>query len=246
MPVHLPEVPLPPIMAWNSFIGIVNRFAATAVPEVVTHQSLPWISAKLRSRILTSLRALKLIGEGGEAQPALRSLVEARGTGQWPNQLNVLAQKAYPYIPLHGLTQTTSQTLRGLFLAHLKRDTKNISKCEAFYLNLVRAAGVPMSDALKKRVATSDTMATVRAARKSEAAAPPKSHVVPKRQPNASSPEKNTTMKPESNKSAISPHARVERIMDLLRMFSGEGLPPKELDAVLTLLDYAKRKAEAA
>ncbi len=49
----------------------------------------------------------------------------------------------------------------------------------------------------------------------------------------------------EAAKPADSGQERVERIMDLLRMFSGEGLPARELEAVLILLDYAKRLAAA-
>lgn len=226
------DISLPAICAWNLFLGgIVDYFKDRPIPDVLERAVLSHISPDMQSRVLTSLRALNLIEHNGRVRDDLKRLISARNTGQWENQLNILLQTRYPYIPVHTLPQATSETLHAAFKSHIKRETTNLSKAEAFYLNLARAAGVRLSDALQKRVSTADTMATVRAARKD--ISPP------------AATRKEINVKTETATPAITGQERVEKIMELLRMFSGEGLPAKELEAVLTLLDYAKRKAAA-
>jgi hypothetical protein len=228
-----PEVPMPPICAWSTFLGVVDQFKETGVPNFVGHDSLPKVAPDVRSRVITSMRALTLISPKGESQPHLRKMVEARGTDAWQATLRLLASTAYPYLTNLNLFRVDSAALREAFVRHLKRESGNLSKAEAFYLNLAREAGIRLSEALQKRVATSDAMSNVRGARKKETppATPPTSQT------------KDTPVQIEATKPVTAAQERVDRIMDLLRMFSGDGLPAKELDAVLTLLDYAKRKA---
>ncbi len=166
MLARIPEVPLPPIMAWNTFLPMLDLFKDYGVPDTVTHQTLSSVTPELRSRILTGLRALKLIDQDGRTQAALRTLVSARGTGQWQVQLRVLMNIAYPYLAALNLAEAESADVSKAFARHIKRETANLSKCEAFYLNLARSAGVNLSDSLKKRVATSDAMAAIRRLRK--------------------------------------------------------------------------------
>jgi hypothetical protein len=219
---------LPAICAWNLFLhGVVDDFKTRGIPEFVSHDKLPKVAPEVRSRMLTSLRALTLISASGQVQPHFRRIVEARNTDSWQTSLRLLMQSAYPFLKAVILVRADSAELRAAFLQHIRRDTANVSKCEAFYLNLAREAGVPLSEALKKRVATSDSMATVRAARKDI------------------KPSKVETMKPETPKPAMSKQERVDKIMDILRMFSNEGLPAEQLAALLCLWDYAKKTAEA-
>jgi hypothetical protein len=222
-----PSVALPPICAWKSFTDSIDRFKETALPNFVTHEALPTVSADVRGRVITSMRALHLVAPNGESQPFLRQLVAARGTGQWEVQLRVLLANAYPYAPVNILAQADTAALRAKFAAHIGRETANITKCEAFYLSMARAAGVQLSAALKKRVAASDTMATVRAARTSK--------------PKVASEEKSTTM---ANTKPMSKQERADKILDILRMFQNEGLPGEQLAALLSLWDYAKKIAE--
>ncbi len=224
------ETALPAICAWNLFLsGIIDHFKDRAIPDVLTRVALSHVSDDMQSRLLTSLRALRLIEESGRVRDDLKKLIASRNSGQWQVQLNLLLQTRYPYIPIHVLPQMDSAALHAAFKGHVKRETANLSKAEAFYLNLARASGVLLSDALQKRVATADTMATVRAARKDIAATA----------------RKDTAVKTEATKPAISKQERVEKIMDILRMFSGEGLPAEQLGALLCLWDYAKKTAES-
>jgi len=223
-----PVNPLPPICAWNLFqSGIVDHFKDGALPDILTRDSLKHISPDMQSRIMTSLRALRLIDDRGQVQSDLKKLIASRNTGQWQNDLRVLMQTRYPYVAPAGLSRATSGELHAAFKKYVGRETGNLSKAEAFFLNLARASGVQLSDALKKRVATADSMAAVRAAR------------TPK--PKANSKEKN----PMNSAKPMSKQERVEKIFDILRMFQGEGLPAEPLAALLTLWDYAKKSAES-
>jgi hypothetical protein len=226
------EVPLPPVMPWNTFVsGLVDRYKATMVPDVINGVALQSVSPKLRSRILSGLRGLKLIADDGRAQPAFRTLVGSRGTGQWEVQLRVLMNNAYPYLAGLDLSETNSDSLRKAFRNHLRRDTENISKCEAFYLNMARAAGVRLSAALNKRVATSDSMAAIRAVQLSGERKP--------------APPSNEPKKESSVKTAVAEPAKSERdrAWNLVDLLDDEDMTDKERAAVLTLLAYVKRKA---
>jgi hypothetical protein len=230
--------PLPPICAWNTFIGVIDFFKASRIPNFVTHEALPTVAEDVRSRVITSLRALRLVGSNGETQDAFRKLVASRGTSQWETDLRFLMANQYQYIQTRTLTEGDSAALRKAFLAYLGRETDNLSKCEAFFLNLARASGIKLSDALQKRVATSDSMATVRAARKDSSSTRPN-------QAARGGAKKDNAVKP-TTKPAMTERERADKIMDLLKMFDGEDLPAEPLHAILTLLDYVKKKAVAA
>lgn len=236
--------PLPPICAWNTFVGAVTYFKDNGIPDFVTNKTLPTVSPDVRSRMLTSLRALGLIDEHGRVQERFRRLISERYSGQWEVTLRVLMNSAYPYLSGVDLRQTDSNQLRAAFLHHIGRNTDNLSKCEAFYINMAAAAGVQLSGALQKRVQTAGTMATVKAVRKRESSATATTTSLQKPLRKLAPPPKDL-IPTESDAAEIveSEQGAVEKIMDLLRLFSKEGLPSKELEAVLTLLDYAKRKA---
>jgi hypothetical protein len=249
MLARAPDVPLPPICAWNTFqIGVLDYFKAHPLPAFIVSGSLPAVALGLRVRVITSLRALKLIDGQGRVQETLRKLIAVRGTGHWEAQVRALMADAYPYLSGLNLAQTDSIQLRRAFIAYLRRETDNLSKCEAFYINLAHTGGFELSEALKKRVGTAETMATFKAGQKQEIVMPSKSAGIAVQPPRLlrrvlapSATPRSDQIKPEA--ASLSKADRVEKIMDLLRLFIDEGIPAKELQAVLTLLDYAKRKA---
>jgi hypothetical protein len=236
----------PPICPWNTFLSGVDYFKDRGgPPDIVFRSSFPNISPRMRSRLTAALRGLKLIDREGKTQPSFRSLVEARNTGQWPIQLRILITNAFPYTAPLDLVHTDNDQLHKAFVAYTKRDTRNLAKAEVFFLNLARASGLKLSDSLQKRVFASEARTTAH-----HAGPKPEANMTPPKKPTAT-----TKVAPGSRKDAavktntkpqMSAQERVEKIMDLLRMFSGEGLPAKELTAVMTLLDYAKRKAAEA
>jgi len=210
--------------------GVIEYFKERGgkLPDFFVNETLKGITPELRGRVLTSLRALKLLDGAGRTQSFFQTLVDARGTGQWQVQLRVLMNTAYPYLTYVNLSQADSAALRAAFVAYTKKDTENLSKAEVFYLNLARAAGVRLSDGLQKRVTVSEAMAAVKAARKAE-----KTPVT-----------EDKSVNPEL-KATLTEQQRADKIMEVLRMFDGEDLPAEPLHAILTLLDYVKKKAAA-
>jgi hypothetical protein len=233
----MPLVAIPPAVApWPTFQeGVIDYFKGVGgPPDIIARHDLRRVTPKMRGKVVSALRALKLIDLAGRTQPLFRTLVEARGTGQWPVQLRVLINNAYPYLSAVDLLKTDSAQLHAAFVAHFKRDAKSFAKAEVFFLNLAVAASLKLSEPLRKRVIASEAMATFKANKKSAAAQPSKPTSASKKDP---------AVKHENPQSKMTPAERVDRTLELLKMFQGEGMNAEELGAVMTLLKSAQRRA---
>jgi hypothetical protein len=230
-------VEFPPMAPWPMVQnGVIDHFKERGgqVPPFFVNDTLKGVTPELRGRVLASLRALKLTDSVCRTQPFFQTLVDARGTGQWQAQLRVLMNTAYPYLSFLNLSQADSAALRAAFVAYTKKDTENLGKAEVFFLNLARAAGVRLSDALQKRVTASEAMAAVQAARRERAA--------------KDSAKGNKPVKPET-KDALTPHMTDEHdligyTIDMMRFINDRqsGLSAKEVEAFVTLLEAGKKR----
>ena len=237
--VAKPVAEFPPMMPWPTFSGgVIDYFKESGhVPPFLVQESLPSVTPELRSRVLTGLRALKLLDGAGRTAPFFRTLVEARGTGQWQVQLRVLMSNAYPYLTYLNLSQASSTDLRAAFVGHLKKDTDNLGKAEVFYLNLAQAAGVRLSDTLQRRVTASMAMAAAKAAKKQ----PDNSTTSAEDEPDLAE------AAPAKDANALTPNMThrldvMGWIIDAMKIFQDQGLSPKEVEAFVVLLELAKRK----
>lgn len=226
-------------MTFKLWLAVIAHFKAVGLPEVISGKSLAGVVPRnLRYRTRLSLRSLKLITDDGRVLNPFRQLVKTWDSPVRQDALKGLARDAYPYLHGIALSALNSDQLRKAFVFHVGRDTPILAKSEMFFLNLANAAGLELSEELQKRVASSEARGVAADDAKTtvDTSVPTKGKTATQRK---------TAMKP-NEKTDLTAQERVEKIMDILRMFSGEGLPAKELAALVTLLDYAKRTADVA
>jgi hypothetical protein len=148
-------------MTFKLWLAVIAHFKAVGLPDVIGRKSLIGIvPTNLRYRTRLSLRALKLITDDGRVLRPFQQLVSAWGTPVWQAALKNLVRDAYPYLADVALIGLDSAKLRKAFVLHVGRDSAILAKSEMFFLNLASATGLELSDALQKRVTSSEAKTT--------------------------------------------------------------------------------------
>ena len=132
-----------PYKTFHNFLDGLNP-----VPSVIDNYVLRTMGGALKSQLLSSLRYLKLVDANNRSQPALKTLVSAKGEER-KKELSKLLTDAYPYLfpPGAGDFSLTEGTYP-LFLAKFQEQGAGgdtIRRCGKFFLDAAKDAGIVVS-----------------------------------------------------------------------------------------------------
>jgi hypothetical protein len=226
----------PAYSPWHTVDRAFAWFKASGVPTQIDKEVMAKaFPTDVASRLVTSFRTLKLIDDKGFPQKELTALVKSRETPLWETNLRALLQKNYAFLNGIEFETISPDDLYKAFSKHAKLDDGTLQKGVSFFVGAAYAAGIILSPPLRTRAKMAASVSEVKERRKTNVPKPSQTQTVPAK--------KDHPVKPETTNPALSKQERVEKIMDILRMFSGEGLPAEQLAALLCLLDYAKKTA---
>lgn len=141
---------MPPYTAFQSIKTMLAQFKEHALPDRIDRSVLTNFSGAVGSQILTALKFLRLTDNLGHPTKAMKSLVAAYGTDDYPETLKTVLQEAYaPIFELNLATCSPSQ-----FFEKFKRTYSGaddvIRKSITFFLNAASDAAVPVSSFIMK------------------------------------------------------------------------------------------------
>lgn len=141
---------MPPYTSFQSIKTMLAQFKEHALPDRIDRSVLTNFSGAVGSQILTALKFLRLTDQQGHPTAALRSLVDAYGTDEYPIALKAIIEDAYaPIFDLNLATCSPSQ-----FFEKFKRTYSGaddvIRKSVTFFLNAASDAAIPVSSFIMK------------------------------------------------------------------------------------------------
>ena len=142
---------VPPYVSYRTFTNFVNEFSQ-GVPSRIDRSVMKSVAGSVQAQLRTALRYLGMTDENGRTQDAFRKLATSEGAARQETLRNILEDR-YPFLlssPGFDLTATTPAEFTEQFRNQgAKGDT--IRKCELFFLNAAKDAGITFSQHLEQR-----------------------------------------------------------------------------------------------
>ena len=137
--------PLPPYVAYRTFVNYLAEVGARGVPAVIDRSVLPHKSGAIQSQLILTLQFLGLIDEDRRPVELLRRLVESQG----PERRNLLRERlldSYTFLASEqlDLATATSEQLEALF-AQAGTSGETLRRALSFFLAMAREAGLKVS-----------------------------------------------------------------------------------------------------
>jgi hypothetical protein len=142
----------PPYVSYSTFRGFLSRLKETVVPAVIDNSAMgAGMAGGTRSHLRATLGSLRLVDDESRPTEALRALVEALDTDEWPQALQKHLIPAYRSI-LNGLGDLATATHRQLevqFRAQAGASGQVLVKGIRFFLQAAREADMEISPHIK-------------------------------------------------------------------------------------------------
>jgi hypothetical protein len=143
--------PLPPYISFRTLTGLIERLKETVVPNQIDSSVLRNYAGGVARQIVTTLKFLELIEEGGATTDNLKALVGAYGTDAWKETLTQIIFDAYvPVIGKLDLDTATPGQVDAAF-RNYGADGDVLRKCVAFWVAAVTSAGAQISPHILNR-----------------------------------------------------------------------------------------------
>ena len=150
----VPEVQVagPPILAYQTLVGVLDTFKSKGVPSLVDKGTFATQSGGTQSEIMRTLRFLNLIDGAGTPTKALGQLVDSYGDDAAFSE-TLLETISGPYDPLFQLPleTVTDSHLRKQIQDHWGISGDTSKKAMNFFLRAARASKVPLGSWLRVR-----------------------------------------------------------------------------------------------
>lgn len=137
--------PLPPYIAFKTFLGFIQKLKETTVPERIDASVVRNYSGSVARQLFTALKYLSMTDENGKVTEKLTQLVDAHGSENWKMLLgNSIKESYFPIIGDLNLEKATRNQLEEKF-RDWGADGDVLQKCMAFYISAVTEAGMAIS-----------------------------------------------------------------------------------------------------
>lgn len=167
MPEDNAKTPLPPYLAFKSFLNFIDALRKSGLPGRIDKSVMSGQSGGTQSSLMQTMKFLKLIEEDGTPTPTLVALVK-QSSEDSKKAYAELAAKHYSFVATKGvnLETATEGQLEEVFRSFYSGDT--VRKAMTFYILLATEAGMKVSAHLKaaKRKATGNGGSATRRPRK--------------------------------------------------------------------------------
>lgn len=142
--------PSPPYPSFKTLKAFLEDLKATDVPQQIDRSIMGKMSGITQSQILAAFRFLGLVDKDDKTTNAMKRLVTAVGTPQWPATLNNIVMPAYMGLLRDiDISTATAKQLRDCFKDGTGIDGETLSKACRFYLKLLDDAQIKHSPHLK-------------------------------------------------------------------------------------------------
>lgn len=145
------ETAIPPYVSYRTFINFVNEFRQT-VPSRIDRSIMTNVAGSVQAQLKTALRYLGLTDENGRTLETFRNLARSEGETR-KEVLRSIIEEGYPFLLRNGtfdlMTTTPAEFTEQFRNQGAKGDT--IRKCELFFLNAAKDAGIPFSDRIEPK-----------------------------------------------------------------------------------------------
>lgn len=135
----------PPYAPYPSFKTFVTTLKEHVIPNRIDRSLLKNTSGTIQNQVMSAFKFFDLIDADGRPTDALRGLVEAIGTDDWPNALGGILRASYPDIFDVTLEKASSQEFNDKFRATYQAEGDTFRKATTFFLKAAREAGIPLS-----------------------------------------------------------------------------------------------------
>ncbi len=135
----------PPYTSYRTFKSFIEDLRDHGVPSRVDRSVLTRFSGVVGSQLMHALRFLGLIEDQGRPTPRLRELVEAQGSGRWPEALLELIRREYAPMFAIDLETATPSHFNEAFRKAFPAADAVVQKCVTFFVYAATDAGVKIS-----------------------------------------------------------------------------------------------------
>jgi len=142
---------VPPYISFKTLLTFVEDQRQHGVPGQIDRSVLTRFSGAVGTQLLGALKFLGLISPADQSvQPELRELVSAYDTDAWPGQLRNMVERAYQPIVSRNLEHMTPAQFHDVFKAQYPAKDAVLRKCEVFFLNAAKNAGIAINPRVAK------------------------------------------------------------------------------------------------
>lgn len=143
---------------FKTWVSLIERFKATAVPHTVDSSVLTHMSGSMRNQVMSALRFLSLIDSTGVVQERLVKLVNAYKTETWDAELQSLVKDAYrDIIDTIDIGSGTRTQLNDAFRTKGHVEGQMRDKAIRFFLASLKESGMQYSPHFSTRKAQSSS-----------------------------------------------------------------------------------------
>lgn len=143
------QVNIPPYVSSKTLESFFDKLAEQGVPSRIDRSMLNGYSGAVQSQLMSALRYLRLITDGGQPTQLLKDVVASRtDKAKKADAISSMLLGAYPFLKDEFLaTATTGTVYEELRNAGASGDT--VRKCLAFLVPMAREAGFSVSGHIK-------------------------------------------------------------------------------------------------
>lgn len=147
------EGTIPPYVSYRTFSNFITDFKS-AIPSRIDRSVMTNVAGSVQAQLRTALRYLGLVDENWRTQETFRRLASAEGSER-QDMLRSILEYGYPFL-LHSntfdlMTATPAEFSEQFKNQGAKGDT--VRKCELFFLNAAKDAGIQFSERLEPKAA---------------------------------------------------------------------------------------------
>lgn len=134
-----------PYISYQTLKTFVAPLKEHVVPNRIDKSLLKSFSGAVQSQLMTALRFLRLIHEDGRPTQALKELIKAYGTDDWPKALFTVLEAAYPELFQLQLASASPSEFNEAFKKAYPCEGDTLRKGVTFFLNAGRDAAIQFS-----------------------------------------------------------------------------------------------------
>ncbi len=149
-PEQAKSVKTPPYTSYRTFRTFIEDLREHGVPSRIDRSVLTRFSGVVGTQLTHALRFLGLIEDHGHPTQRLREMVDAQGSGRWPEMLLELLRLEYAPMFAIDLETATPSHFNEAFRRAFPAADAVVQKCVTFFLYAADDAGVKISGRVLK------------------------------------------------------------------------------------------------
>ncbi len=144
------QTKMPPYVSFVTFKNCMADLKDHGVPNKIDRSILTKFSGITGTQLMTAMRFLGLMDQGGKPTERLKELAHAHGTNAWREKLRPILESAYAPVLSVNLATATPKEFSDTFVKAFPGADSVLRRCMAFFLPAASDAGIEIS----KRILT--------------------------------------------------------------------------------------------